>query len=186
MDPSHITGKVHIDVGPNDVIWQKAKSKNEKKRICFTNILRPFPSMKRASLTFCKHDSWFMIHSHYISALPLSVTSLWTSWLILIPLFCLKMSCWWHAIPPGNITYKHDVTCVPFQRDSPAATADYADDLIWRRLKVGISYGLWPLLVLPFLPENAFCSFYSRWCLTVCSTVCFFASVSYMCFLQHP
>lgn len=44
----------------------------------------------------------------------------------------------WHAIL--NITYKHDVTCVPFQRDSPAATADFADDVIRRRLKVGISY----------------------------------------------
>lgn len=28
----------------------------------------------------------------------------------------------------------------PFQRDSPADTADYADDLIWRRLKVWNSY----------------------------------------------
>lgn len=41
-------------------------------------------------------------------------------------------------MPPCHviITYKH-VTCVPFQRGSPA---DTADDLIWRRAKVGISF----------------------------------------------
>ena len=43
-------------------------------------------------------------------------------------------------IPPGGLTFKRDVTCVPFQRDSPADKADYADDIIWRRLKVGNSY----------------------------------------------
>lgn len=51
--------------------------------------------------------------------------------------------------------YKHDVTCVPFQRDPPADTADYADSLIWRRLKVGNSNEPAATSGFAVLPENA-------------------------------
>lgn len=76
-----------------------------------------------------------------------------------------------HMILPGALTinYKHDVTCVPFQRDSPADKADYADNLIWRRLKVGNSYLLSSRANGHFwFCRSAWECFFFYWCLFVC------------------
>lgn len=86
----------------------------------------------------------------------------------------------------SDIISQPNIRCVPFQRDTPANTADYQENILGRRLKVGNSYLLssWADGRFWFCRSAWECPRFN-WFLSVLS-VCFFAFVSYMCYLQHP
>lgn len=109
--------------------------------------------------------------------------------------FSSILSLYAHLYPPSiapvpvmvsGIISQPNIQCVPFQRDPPANTADYQENILGRRLKVGNCYLLssWADGRFWFCRSAWECPRFN-WFLSVLS-VSFFAFVSYTCYLQHP